>query len=174
MGGWNTEWSDESDLVMSRTGYVIFYANCPVIWSSKLQMEIALFATEVEYIGVSQSLHDVIHLIGPLRELRQSISFEPTTLVVHYTTNEDNKECIDLVETPRMRPQTKHIASKYHHFCKHVKNETISIVYIETTRQIADIFTKPPGDSQFAICGVEEFADRFLKQSKIIFGLLLA
>ena len=35
-GEWNTEWSEEPSSVMSRTGYVIMYANCPIIWCSKL------------------------------------------------------------------------------------------------------------------------------------------
>ena len=52
-GEWNTSWSDEPSSVMSRTGYVILYANCPIIWSSKLQTEIALSTTESEYIALS-------------------------------------------------------------------------------------------------------------------------
>ena len=35
-GEWNTAWSDEPSSVMSRTGYIILFANCPIIWSSKL------------------------------------------------------------------------------------------------------------------------------------------
>ena len=57
--------------MMSRTGYTIYYANCPVIWSSKLQTEIALSTTEAEYIALSQSLRDVLPLISLLRELKQ-------------------------------------------------------------------------------------------------------
>ena len=35
---------------LSRTGYVIFYANCPIIWQSKLQTTIALSTTEAKYV----------------------------------------------------------------------------------------------------------------------------
>ena len=148
-GEWNAEWSDEPNSVVSRTGYVVHYANCPVIWSSKLQTEIALSTTEAEYIALSQSLRDVIPLIGLLRELQQSIPFHPSTPVIHCKIHEDNQGYIDLVEAPRMRPRTKHIALKYHHFRKHVKDGTISVTYLESTRQVADIFTKPLGDTQF-------------------------
>ena len=44
-GEWNATWSNEPSSVMSRTGYVILYGNCPVIWCSKLQTEIALSTT---------------------------------------------------------------------------------------------------------------------------------
>jgi hypothetical protein len=48
-----------------------------------------------------------------------------------------------------MRPRTKHIALKYHHFRKHVKDGTVNVKYVETDRQIADIFTKALSDAKF-------------------------
>ena len=148
-GEWNTEWSNEPSSVMSRTGYVVLYANCPIIWCSKLQTEIALSTTESEYIALSQSLRDVIPLIGLLRELQIVLSFATTQPTVHCTIFEDNKGCIDLVNAPRMRPRTKHIALKYHHFRSFVADKTITIQYVETSLQLADIFTKALGDTQF-------------------------
>ena len=135
---------------MSRTGYVILYANCQIIWSSKLQTEIALSTTESEYIALSQSLRDVIPLMGLLTELQPAISFSVNVPTVHCTVFEDNKGCIDLVKVPKIRPRTKHIALKYHHFRSFVRDKKVSIQYIETKLQIADIFTKALNDTQFA------------------------
>jgi len=42
-----------------------------------------------------------------------------------------------------MRPRTKHMNIKYHHFCQHVQSGLLSIHTIKTEDQIADIFTKP-------------------------------
>ena len=134
---------------MSRSGYVIKYKNCPIIAYSKLHSEIALSTTESEYISLSQSLRDAIPLMELLKELRLIIPGEDEKPTVHCTVFEDNKGCIDLVKTPRMRPQTKHIALKYHHFRKHIIDKTISIQYIETSEQVADIFTKALPDIQF-------------------------
>ena len=41
-GGWLQNDADNPKNLLSRTGYVIMYANCPILWSSKLQSEIAL------------------------------------------------------------------------------------------------------------------------------------
>ncbi len=41
-GGWNITTSTDADNVMSCTGFVITYANCPISWASCLQTEIAL------------------------------------------------------------------------------------------------------------------------------------
>lgn len=149
-GEWNTSLSDEPSSVMSRTGYIILYANCPVIWCSKLQTEIAFSTTESEYIALSQSLRDVIPLMGLLHELQPVLSITQDSPTVHCTVFEDNKGCIDLVNAPKMRPRTKHIALWYHHFRSFVRDKTISIQYVETLLQLADIFTKGLSHVQFS------------------------
>ena len=114
---WNTEWIDEPSSVMSRTGYVIMYANFTIIWCSKLQTEILLSTRESEYVVLSQSLRDVKPLIGVLK----------VVTIVHCTIFEENRGCIDLVETPKIRLGPKCIAIKDHHFRSHVRDKTISI-----------------------------------------------
>ena len=49
-GGWDKADSRNPEAVLSRTGYVLMYAKCPVLFCSKLQTEIALSTTEDEYI----------------------------------------------------------------------------------------------------------------------------
>ena len=94
---------------------------------------------------------DVIPLIGLLQELRPILSFEYKSPTVHCTIFEDNRGCIDLVTTPKIRPRTKHIALKYHHFRSFVRDKTISIKHVDTKLQIADIFTKAVNDAQFIV-----------------------
>jgi hypothetical protein len=59
-GGWSSADADNADNVLSRTGFVICYANCPLIWCSKLQTEIALSTAEAEYIAMSHALQETI------------------------------------------------------------------------------------------------------------------
>jgi hypothetical protein len=56
---------------------------------------------------------------------------------------EDNSGAIELANVPKMRPRTKHINVKYHHFRDYVENEDISINKIDTADQPADMLTKP-------------------------------
>jgi len=62
---------------------------------------------------------------------------------------EDNNGALELAKTPRMRPRTKHISLKYHHFRQQVKDGKVKIEAIDTKVQIADIFTKPLPRLQF-------------------------
>jgi hypothetical protein len=61
-GGWSSADADNADNVLSRTGFVTCYANCPLIWCSKIQTKIALLTAKAEYIAMSHALWDSIQL----------------------------------------------------------------------------------------------------------------
>ena len=83
---------------------------------------------------------------------------------VHATCFEDNAGCLELARAPKLRPRTKHIAVKYHHFRSHVHhaqdnpNGSLTLKYVGTQDQLADIFTKGLNEALFQwlrqrICG---------------------
>ena len=148
-GEWNKSWSNDPTSVYSRTGFIVTYAGCPILWTSKLQSEISLSTTEAEYIALSHSMRDTIPMITLLEELKKVLPIDVETPKLHCTIFEDNNACIELVKCPKMRPRTKHIGLKYHHFRSKVKDNTISIQHIDTKQQIADIFTKALPEAQF-------------------------
>ena len=143
-GLYNVENKQDPVCVKSRTGYCLTLGNCPVIWVSKLQTEIALSTTEAEYIALSQSMRDLI----PMRRLLQeagtalALSFSQPA-ILHSTVFEDNNGALTVATSPRISPRTKHIAVKYHHFKTSVgEGKGIIIQKIDTDLQKADIFTK--------------------------------
>jgi hypothetical protein len=127
----------------SRSGWIIFYAGCPVSWASKLQSQVALSTTEAEYIAMSQSLCDVIPVMNLLEEMRerdfQVICTKPH---VYCRVFEDNSGALELARLPKLHPRTKHINVCYHHFCKHVRKGLIKIFPNDTKDQITDALTK--------------------------------
>jgi len=131
------------DNVRSRSGYIIDYAGVPIIWQSKLQGEIALSTTEAEYYALSTSLRDCIPLIALMKEfVEQGFCDACTAPKVHCRVFEDNSGALEMATTPKYRPRTKHIATKHHHFCKHVESGDIVVVPISTIDQRADSLTK--------------------------------
>ncbi len=142
---WNNKTaSNDPNTARSRMGYVITYAGCPMHWSSKMQTEIALSTTEAEYIALSQAMREVLPIIWLMEEARkQDIPVLNATPMIHCKVFEDNAGAIEIANIPKMRPRTKHLNIKYHHFREEVKKGTISIYHTRTEEQIADIFTKP-------------------------------
>jgi len=128
----------------SRTGFVILFAGCPLIWGSRLQTEIALSTTEAEYMALSTALRETIPLINLIQELKEKHFLnEIKTPMIHCKAFEDNSGALELATSPKMRPRTKHINIKYHHFRSYVESGQISLQKVSTENQLADIFTKP-------------------------------
>ena len=144
-GNFNSNTSSEDiSTSKSRTGYVISFAGCPVTWGSKLQTQIALSTTEAEYIALSQSLREAIPIMNLVQELQeQGFSIFSQTPRIFCTAFEDNNGALELARTPKMRSRTKHINLVYHHFRDYVSRGLINVLPIDTSNQVADIFTKP-------------------------------
>ena len=77
-----------------------------------------------------------------LEQLEKTLNIELKLPSVNCKLFEDNNGAIELSKAPTIRPRTKHIALKYHHFREHVWKGLIEINLIYTLEQVADIFTK--------------------------------
>jgi len=147
-GGWAKADADNPDNVLSRTGFVIFYAGCPIVWASRMQTEISLSTAESEYIACSTEMRDVLSLTYLMQEITKIFPIENIKPKMYCTVYEDNESCISMATKRKFSPRTKHIAIKYHHFRKHV-NKTIMVNSIDTKEQTADILTKPVEQGSF-------------------------
>ncbi|KAL7474425.1 hypothetical protein ACHAW6_000398 [Cyclotella cf. meneghiniana] len=121
-GEWNKDFAElYPSTAKSTSGWFILYANCLVIWSSKLQLQVALSTTEAEYIALSLALHDVIPIMALLEEMRerhfQIICKAPG---IYCKAFEENSGALELARLPKFRPCTKHINVCYHHFWERV------------------------------------------------------
>jgi hypothetical protein len=131
--------------VKSRTGFVINVANCPVVWKSKLQQQIATSSTHAEYIGLSTAMKEII----PLKELLITVS-QAVGLPQDFSTTfktriwEDNNGCrtIANLEPGRQTPASKWYDITLHWFRSHL-NDRMTVERIDTDKQWADILTKP-------------------------------
>jgi hypothetical protein len=115
-GGWCKETSEDPASVLSRSGYVIQLYGCPILWVSKLQTKISLSTTESKYIALSQAMREVIPLLDIYGHINKALKCQDLQPIVKCTVFEDNNGALKLATAPKMRPCTKHIAVKYHHF----------------------------------------------------------
>jgi Reverse transcriptase (RNA-dependent DNA polymerase) len=144
-GLWNHETAEkDSSTARSRSGYIILHNNCPIIWASRLQTEIAMSSTESEYVSLSQALREVLPMMRLASELAAAgFPLGTDTPEIHCKAFEDNSGALEMARTPKMRPRTKHMNIKYHHFREAVEDGSVTIHAINTLDQLADICTKP-------------------------------
>ena len=63
-------------------GYVITYANCPIIWVIRLQTEIAHSTTEAEYISLLKYMRYVLPLVSLVKGIELVLNIQGDTLTV--------------------------------------------------------------------------------------------
>jgi hypothetical protein len=146
-GNWDKEDAEwDADTARSRAGYIVVYAGCPIVWASKLQGEIALSSTESEYLAISTVMREVLPLIEILDEIKENIKGICDIIPeVHCKVFEDNSGAVEVATSAKhtkMRPRTKHINNKYHHFRESVLSGKVKILSASTKEMLADILTK--------------------------------
>ena len=152
VGNWDRVYADvDPGTAKSRAGYIITYGACPIVWASKLMQEVALSTAEAEYAAISMSLRDVIFLMQVLEETKAELGWQTNEEVpkVHCKLFEDNSGALEMARLPKMRPRTKHLCVKMHHFREHVRKGLVSIHKIPTRFQLGDIATKAQPEALF-------------------------
>ena len=125
----------------SRSGYVFLLNGAPVSWLSQRQPIVSLSTTEAEYIALTHGTREAVWLRRMLLDLN-----------VHFTTLPmyvDNKSAINLAHNSEYHKRTKHIDVRFHYVREVVESKQIKIEYIQTSDQLADLFTKPLPKVQF-------------------------
>jgi hypothetical protein len=62
----------------------------------------------------------------------------------------NNTNAISIVKNLVFHKNMRHVERRHHFLGDHVEKEVIEMRYIDTERQLADIFTKPLDSSRFA------------------------
>jgi len=117
-GLWGFEHPEDPSCVKSRSGYIVFIANCPVLWISRLQDTIATSTMEAEYNSLSMGMRDLLPIWHLAIEIggRLGIDSLDTTNICRTTIHEDNQGCLKLsqLDPGRMTPRSEFYVIKYH------------------------------------------------------------
>jgi hypothetical protein len=123
----------------STSGYCFSLGSAMISWSSRKQGSVAQSTAEAEYIAASAAGREAVWLRELLSDLFSS-ELEPT--VIHC----DNQSSVKLTENPVF---SKHIEMRYYYVRYIVQKKVLSIQYVPTAEQTADIFTKPLSLTKF-------------------------
>ena len=116
-GGYHKGHTNDPNTAKSRSSYYILYEGCLISFTPKLQSEITLSTTEAEYICLSQAMRTMKVLMRFFKELEKHVKdFRSSKPNCQCKSFEDNNGALHLATALQMRPRTKHINIKYHHF----------------------------------------------------------
>ena len=83
--------------------------------------------TKAEYVELSYAMGELIPCHALLAEITKLVRLPITDPTLQFTVFGDNRGAIELAKLPRIRPTTKHINIKYHHFRDHIRRNKIKL-----------------------------------------------
>jgi ribonuclease HI len=132
----DADWAGDVDDRRSTTGAVIFLSGCAVIWLSKKQATVALSTAEAEYMAMSAALQEAKWL----QRLVEEIGWPAATPMEFFS---DNQAAISISSNPAVpHARTKHIDLRHHYVRECVQAGRISVQWVSSSKQMADVFTK--------------------------------
>ncbi|RVW84559.1 Copia protein [Vitis vinifera] len=131
----------ELGLWKNTSGGCFYIGNCLVAWMSKKQNSVSLFTAEAEYIVAGSCCSQLLWI----KQMLRNYGIDQGTMVVFC----DNTSAINISKNPVLHSRTKHIDIRHHFIRDLVEDKVVSLEYVPTEGQIADILTKPLDVSRF-------------------------
>lgn len=138
----DADWAGDADDRRSHGGYCIFFGDNIVSWSSKKQTFVSRSSIESEYRSMASAVSELLWILNFLKELHINVTSSPIVWC-------DNLSATALTINPIYHSRMKHIELDVHFIREKIANNLIEVNYIASVDQIADIFTKPLGHTQF-------------------------
>jgi hypothetical protein len=119
-----------------------FLGSSLICWSAHKQSSVAQSTTESEYVAAASCCSRILWIVHRMRDY--GVTYKSVPLIC------DNSTAICLAKNPVFHRRAKHIKVRHHFLRDHIEKGDIVMKYIDTERQLTDIFTKPLDTSRFA------------------------
>lgn len=138
----DANWAEDKIDRKSNSGFYCSLGGGAVSWNCRKQDLVTLSSTEAEYVALSEACKELIWIARLAKEF--NVPDEAPKLHI------DNQSCIKMVQNDKFSHRTKHIDTKFHHFRDNIEKQLITLHYVETKKNIADMLTKPLGGNKLA------------------------
>jgi hypothetical protein len=118
-----------------------------------LQKTTALSRCKVEYIALKEAIKGFIYLINVYKQLNVNAILKQLNyrVDIKFYLFLDSMLAIDLANNPKNFAKIKHIDIQYYFMRKRIQEGTISLNYISTKEQLANILIKGLNPSLFKV-----------------------
>ncbi|KAJ9545622.1 hypothetical protein OSB04_025329 [Centaurea solstitialis] len=124
----------------STSGACQFLGDKLVSWSSRKQNCVSLSTAEAEYVAAACCCSQVLWMKIQLADYGYTMHRIPIYC--------DSSSAIQIAANPVQHSRTKNIDIRYHFIKDHVEKGNVELFFVESERQIADLFTKAFDDKR--------------------------
>ncbi|XP_054015930.1 uncharacterized protein LOC128896588, partial [Hylaeus anthracinus] len=130
----DADWGCDVTDRKSYTGYVFVMWNAAISWKSQKQKTVAMSAAEAEYMAITETAKEAIHIKNFLKELKLKVDIKMFN---------DNQSANLLTRDAVFHARSKHIDLRYHFVRDVIKNNEFGLEYLPAEKTVADVLTKP-------------------------------
>ena len=112
-----------------------------ISWFCKKQNCVSLSTTEAEHIAAGSSCSQLVWM----KQMLMEYNVEQDVLTLYC----DNLSAINISKNPIQHSRTKHIDIRHHFITDLVEEKVMTLEYVDTEEQLADIFTEALDAKQF-------------------------
>uniref|UniRef100_A0A2N9EHZ0 Reverse transcriptase Ty1/copia-type domain-containing protein n=1 Tax=Fagus sylvatica TaxID=28930 RepID=A0A2N9EHZ0_FAGSY len=131
----DADWAGDPCDRRSTSSIIVFLGNNPITWLAKKQHTISRSSTEAEYRSLASGAAELAWIRQVLCDLGLFLPSAPLIWC-------DNTSALALASNPVFHGRTKHIEVDYHFIRERVVRGDITLQFISTDDQLADVFTK--------------------------------
>ncbi|XP_021747722.1 uncharacterized protein LOC110713581 [Chenopodium quinoa] len=141
--GWcDSDWAECPLTRRSLTSWLVFFGHSPISWKTKKQPIVSISSAEAEY----RSMNSITNELKWLKALLLSLGVQHPKEIQLFC---DSQYALHFTKNPVFHERTKHIEINCHIVRDAITEGLIASSYISTSSQLADIFTKALGKTQF-------------------------
>ncbi|MCO5580668.1 hypothetical protein L7F22_034538 [Adiantum nelumboides] len=131
----DSDWAGCFDTRVSTSGFCFMLGSSCISWLSKKQPTVATSSCEAEYRAVFTATIECVWL----KRLMADLGVGQDTANTIYT---DSQSALAVATNPVFHARTKHIEVHYHYVRERLSAGEISLAYVPTQDNLADLFTK--------------------------------
>lgn len=138
----NADYAGCCDTRKSVNGLLVQHYGGPIIWKASKQSRVATSTTHAEFVACSEVSKEVVWIRSLTKEMSIG-SDNPTTIFV------DNKGVEFAVKNNQVRSKLKQLDIELMAIRERVQHKEVSVHYVNTSENTADIMTKPLAPKRF-------------------------
>ena len=131
----DSDFAGDKDSRISVTGFILYLCGVAISWKSKGQKSVTLSSSKAEFVALSEGAKDIKFVVQILLSMGIPVKLPVVVRV-------DNVGAIFMAENVTTSTRTRHVDVRYHFVREFVEDKFIKIVFVRTTENHSDIFTK--------------------------------
>jgi hypothetical protein len=141
VGAGDADWGGDMQDRKSTSGFAIRIGNSLISWQSSKQKCVSLSTMQAEYIAMTECVKEAVWASKLLKDL----GFADQTPTIRC----DNQAAIATLKNEAQHSLAKHIDIRYHFIKDLMEEGLLTVEYVRSEENLADILTKPLGKDKF-------------------------